>query len=215
MEVTHSSPGKEGLLSLLAALPSLTAGSSRSLHNVTYVTYVPPDCPIPPGAGEAPRTAPPRPAAALTGGENPAESRLGFSHRAFGKGRPRPRRCASVRVPVPSAGRRRRRQPSPASLPAPGSRTPGLGSAGELLLLLPFLTALLTGSFLSAPCASPLPFPRHSSPTNRGKLALPFSHLDIRTQGLRGQNQSLTAILNLCCTKINWGEVIPWLIAVV
>lgn len=69
MEVTHSSPGKEGLLSLLAALPSLTAGSSRSLHNVTYVTYVPPDCPIPPGAGEAPRTAPPRPAAALTGGE--------------------------------------------------------------------------------------------------------------------------------------------------
>lgn len=62
--------GKEALPSLLAALPRLPVGSSRSLHNVTYVTHAPPDCPLLPGAGEA---------LLLSRGGKSCGSRLGFS----------------------------------------------------------------------------------------------------------------------------------------
>lgn len=160
MEVTHSSPGKEGLLSLLAALPSLTAGSSRSLHNVTYVTYVPPDCPIPPGAGEAPRTAPPRPAAALTAGGKSCGVPLGIFPSGFWEGETSAqalclRACACAKRREGEAPAAIARLPPRAWLPHAGAGQ----RRGELLPLLPFLTALLTGSFLSAPCASPVPFP--------------------------------------------------------
>lgn len=168
MEVTHSSPGKEGLLSLLAALPSLTAGSSRSLHNVTYVTYVPPDCPIPPGAGEAPRTAPPRPAAALTGGGKSCGVPLGIFPSGFWEGETSAqalclRACACAkrregeapaaiaRLPprawLPHAGAGQRRGPA-ASAPLSHSAAPRLLSQRSLCLSCPFFPVIplrLTG----------------------------------------------------------------------
>lgn len=132
--------GKEGFLPPIAALPWLRVGGSRSLHNVTYVTYVPPDCPMLPGAGEAPRRTP----CCSHGEENPADSRLGFSRREW-----EPRAlCASL----PSAGRGRCWQPSPTSLPTPGSRSRAL--LGCCRLCSPFPQPLLPVS------------PRHSSLTD-------------------------------------------------
>lgn len=78
---------------------------------------------------------------------------------------------------------------------------------------------LRKGCVLAPSLARPMPllasFPCYSSPNKGDRFALPSCPLDTHTQGLRGQNQCLTAILNPCCVKINWGEVIPWLIAMV
>lgn len=134
----------------LCCLSPLTAGSSRSLHNVTYVTYVtnvPPDCPIPPGPGGAPRSAPPLLPAALTGRKIP----LGISPWGFWEGSPGPRLC-------PRAGAERREREVLAASPPPSPRlAPGAGHCWGAAGSAPLFTALL-GSFLSSPRPSPVHF---------------------------------------------------------
>lgn len=142
--MSDSSAGKERLPSPIAALPSLRVGSSRSLHNVTYVTYVPPDCPSLPRAGEAPQ---PRPRLLLPrGGKSRLGSPLGIFPSGFGEWEPQPQALC-----IPAKRWEGEMLAAIAHLP-PHAWLPEPGTAGQLLTLLPFSTASpahLSPSFLS------------------------------------------------------------------
>lgn len=176
-----------------------TAAVPMALHHIPYVQSGSPLL----LRAEGTRThAPSHPPAAAMGRKTLRSPAQGCPILLLGRGRLWLGLCASVCVRGQSPGRE--------EMLTPVTHLPS-HSAGEPLAVLPFFSVVLLrkGRTLapSSACLMPLlsVFPCYSSPDKGDGLALPSCHLDIRTQGLRGQNQCPTAILNLCRIKINQG----------